>query len=287
MSVVLITGCSSGIGLETALAFARRGDTTYATMRNLAKADRLLERAKEDDVTVELLALDVTDDTSVAAAITQIEADHGAVDVLVNNAGIGHDGAVENIDIDDARAVMETNLWGAVRTIRAALPAMRAKGAGVIINVTSVAGRVPGTGYMGWYSASKHALNALSEALTMELQGLGVRVACIEPGFFSTDIMQNVNVVEEIDESDPYQRDNAWLVEFYEKSVVPGTGGDPTVVAAAILAAASDPETPLHNLVGDDAAMFVDMVEQAGTVEAWLPIGISIVESVSGPRPPR
>jgi NAD(P)-dependent dehydrogenase (short-subunit alcohol dehydrogenase family) len=287
MSVVLITGCSTGIGLETALAFARRGDTTYATMRNLAKADRLLERARAEGLSVELLALDVVDDASVSTAISAVEAEHGAIDVLVNNAGVGHDGPVETIGMDDARSVMETNVFGAVRTIRAALPAMRALGDGVIVNVTSVAGRVPGTGYMGWYAASKHALNALSEALTMELQGLGVRVACIEPGFFSTDIMQNTTLEKETDDSDPYERDNAWLVEFYEKSTAAGSGGDPAVVAEAIVAAATDPETPLHNLVGDDAAMFVGLVEEAGTVEAWLPIGVSIVESVSGPRPAR
>jgi NAD(P)-dependent dehydrogenase (short-subunit alcohol dehydrogenase family) len=286
MSVVLITGCSSGIGLETALAFARRGDTTYASMRNPAKADRLLERAKEEGVSVELLTLDVCDDASVATAVSRIESEHGAIDVLVNNAGVGHDGAIETIDIDDARAVLETNFWGAVRTIRAALPAMRAKGGGVIVNVTSVAGRVPGTGYMGWYSASKHALNALTEALSLELDGLGVRLALIEPGFFATDIMQNSSApAPAIDPNDPYAADNAWMIDFYAKSTAPGGAGEPPVVAEAIVRAVDDPDTPLHNLVGDDAAMFVDLVEQAGTVEAWMPVGISIVESVSGPRP--
>src|SRR6476620_4436205 len=120
MSVVLVTGCSTGIGQETALAFARRGDTTYATMRNPAKADRLLERAKADGLTVEVIPLDVCDDASVTAAIARVEAEHGAIDVLVNNAGVGHDGPVETIEIDAARAVMETNFWGAVRTMRAA-----------------------------------------------------------------------------------------------------------------------------------------------------------------------
>ena len=121
MSVVLITGCSTGIGLETALAFARRGDTTYASMRNPARATRLLERAQADGLAVEVITLDVCDDASVAGAITQVEAEHGAIDVLVNNAGVGHDGPVETIEIDDARSVLETNFWGAVRTTRAAL----------------------------------------------------------------------------------------------------------------------------------------------------------------------
>ena len=284
MSVVMITGCSTGFGLETALAFARRGDTVYASMRNLDKSTALMERAEAETLQIELLRLDVTDDESVSGAIGHIENEHGAVDVLVNNAGVVHEGSVETINIDNARAVMETNLWGAVRTIRAALPAMRAKASGVIINVTSVAGRVPGTGYNGWYGASKRALNTLSEALVMELDGLGVRVACIEPGFFSTEIMQN-STRRQLDESGPYSADQRWITDFYEKSIA--RGADPAVVAAAIVVAATNPSTPLHNLVGDDAIEFVDLVQQSATVEAWIPIGISIVESVAGPRPPR
>jgi NAD(P)-dependent dehydrogenase (short-subunit alcohol dehydrogenase family) len=183
MSIVMITGCSTGFGLETALAFARQGDTVYATMRNLAKSDPLMKRAEAEGLEINLLSLDVNDDKSVAAAIHHIQRVHGAIDVLVNNAGVGYEGSVETIDIDNARDLMETNFWRAVRTIRTALPAMRAKRAGVIINVTSVSGRVPGTAYNGWYGASKHALNALTEAMVMELDGFGVRVACIEPGF--------------------------------------------------------------------------------------------------------
>jgi len=286
LTVVLITGCSSGFGLEAALAFARRGDTVYATMRNLAKSDRLMGRADAEGLPIELLALDVDDDASVSAAVGEVESRHGAVDVLVNNAGVGYKGPVETIDIDNARALMETNLWGAVRTMRAVLPAMRARASGVIINVTSAAARVPGTPYNGWYGASKHALSALSEAMVVELDGFGVRVACIEPGFFSTEIGRNRLVHRSTEGTDPYAADQAWLADFYQKSGE-GSGGDPVVVAEAIVQAAVDPATPLHNLVGDDAVMFVDLVQQAGSLEAWIPIGTSIAESVSGPRPPR
>ena len=282
MSVVLITGCSSGIGLETALAFARKGDTVYATMRNTAKSRPLLDRAKVEGLNVEVLTLDVTDDASVAACVAEIEGRHGAVDVLVNNAGVGAGGSVETIDMARARGLVETNLWGPARMMRATLPAMRARGAGVIVNVTSVAARVPGTAYEGWYSASKHALNALSESMVQELEPFGVRLACIEPGFFRTEI--EANAQHEIDPNDPYAADESWMAEFFSKSVE-GGGGDPANVADAIVQAANDPATPLHNLVGDDAVMFVDLVAQAGTVEAWLPIGQSIVETVSGPRP--
>ena len=286
MSVVLITGSSSGFGLEVALAFARRGDTTYATMRNLSKADKLLERAKAEDLTVELLALDVDDDASVIGAIGEVEERHGAIDILVNNAGVDYPGAVETIEFEKARAVMETNFWGPVRTMRAALPAMRAKGGAVIINVSSAAGQMPGTPYGSWYSASKRALNAVTEAMFLELDGIDVRVACIEPGFFRTDITRNSGERALGDDADPYAKDQAWLADFFDKSVIEG-GGDPADVADAIVRAAHDPATPVHNLVGDDASMLIGMYQQAGSMEAWLPMAVSFAESIAGPRPPR
>ena len=283
MGVVLITGCSSGIGLEAALAFRRRGDTVYASMRNLAKADRLRERAEKAGLSVELVQLDVNDDDSVTSAIEQIEAAHGAIDVIVNNAGVGFSGPVETIDIDRARTIIETNFWGAVRVMRAALPAMRRRGSGVIVNVTSVAGRVRGTPYQAFYSASKHALGALSEALQIEVAPVGVKIVCIEPGFFATDIFANSGVGQ-VDLADPYGADHAWLDDFYLKSGE-AMGGDPAVVAERIVEAATNPDTPLHNLVGDDAALFVDLGQQADTFEGWVPVATEIVEGVAGPRP--
>jgi NAD(P)-dependent dehydrogenase (short-subunit alcohol dehydrogenase family) len=109
MSVVVITGCSTGIGLETALAFARRGDTTIGTMRNVAKADALKKRAADEGLDIEVEALDVVDDNSVSGAVGRILAQHGQIDVLVNNAGVGYGGPVETMPIDAARALMETN----------------------------------------------------------------------------------------------------------------------------------------------------------------------------------
>ena len=284
MSVVVITGCSSGFGLETALAFARRGDTTYATMRDLSKSGALLERAATEDLAIELRCLDVDDELSVTAAIADVEDRHGAIDVLVNNAGIDHSGPVETIDLQKARAVMETNFWGPVRTVRAALPAMREKGGSVIVNVSSVSSRMPGTPYWGWYSASKHALNALMEALFIELDRFDVRVVSVEPGFYKTDIIPksiaDVNIVA----SDPYGRDRSWLAEYLAKSALEG-GGDPAEVAGVIVHAATDPDTPFHTLVGENAALLVDMAHEVGTMEAWLPLAFAYVETVAGPRP--
>ena len=283
MGVVLITGCSSGFGLETALAFSRRGDKTYASMRDLKKADRLRRRAEDEGLNIEVLELDVTVDSSVTTAVDAIQSKHGNIDVLVNNAGVGFTGPVEAIDIGRARIIMETNLWGAVRMIRAVAPLMRRQKHGVIINVSSMSARVPGNPYDGFYGASKHALGALSESLAWELSPFGVRVVCIEPGFFATDIFANSDM-EQVDESSPYAADNAWINDFQLKSVEKG-GGDPADVAAAITKAADDLTIPLHNLVGYDALMFVDMAERAGTFEKLVPILTQQFESVSGPRP--
>ena len=280
--VVLVTGCSSGIGLETALAFARSGDTTIASMRNLAKADALMSRAKDEGLEVDLVQLDVTDDASVAAAVADVERRHGVIDVLVNNAGVGYDGAIETIDFDRARAVLEANLWGPVRVIRAALPAMRERRSGLIVNVSSVAGRVPATAYQAFYAASKHGMNAVSEALSQEVAQFGIRVVCIEPGFFATDIVANAD--EGASRSGPYAADHEWVLEFYRKSVVSASGA-PSVVANAIVAAADDPATPLHVLVGDDAVMFVDLLSHYESFEAWTPVAQQIMEGVAGPRP--
>jgi NAD(P)-dependent dehydrogenase (short-subunit alcohol dehydrogenase family) len=283
MGVVLITGCSSGFGLETALAFAGRGDTTCATMRNLAKADALRKRAADDGLDVHVVALDVTDDASVAGAVTGIHESYGPIDVLVNNAGVGYDGAVETMSMDGARSLMETNFWGALRTIRAVLPDMRQRRSGVIVNVTSLAGRLPGAVYDGMYAASKHALGALSESLAGEVNPFGVRVVCIEPGFFTTEIATNAESVDNGIAGTAYKADYDWFNSFMTGSVQ--TGADPRIVADAIVAAIDDPETPLHRAVGDDADMFIALYDQTRTFELWMDSAIPVVEQTAGPRP--
>ena len=283
MSVVLITGCSSGFGLEAALAFARRGDTTCATMRNLAKSDALRKRAADEGLEIEVVELDVTDDASVAKAMAEIHERFGPVDVLVNNAGVGYAGAVETVAIDDARALMETNFWGAFRMIQAVVPEMRGRRSGVVVNVSSLAGRIPGTLYQGMYAASKHALGTLSESLAGELDPFGVRVVCIEPGFFSTEIIANAEGIDDGIAASEYGPDGTWFQSFMTGSVQ--TGADPAVVADAIVQAAADPNTPLHREVGDDAELFIALWDQTRTYESWMATAIPIVEQTAGPRP--
>ncbi|MFL6136363.1 MAG: oxidoreductase [Frankiaceae bacterium] len=175
---VLITGCSSGIGHATALRLARR-HVVYATARRPASIGDLA------DAGCRVLPLDVTDEASMRAAVAAVESEHGRVGVLVNNAGWGQYGAVEEVDLDDVRREFETNVLGLARMCQLVLPAMRAAGHGRIVNVSSMGGRLtfPGGGY---YHASKHAVEALSDALRFEVAGFGVRVCVVQPGLIRT-----------------------------------------------------------------------------------------------------
>lgn len=282
MSVIVITGCSSGFGLEAALAFARRGDTVVATMRDLARGDALRERAAAEDLTIHLEPLDVCDDASVETAIAGVIGEHGTVDVLVNNAGVVGQGPVESLPMDVAAKQMDTNFWGPMRTIRAVLPTMRAQRSGAIVNVGSIAGRIPATPYNAMYAASKQAIGALSEALEDEVAPFGISVVCIEPGFFKTEIFaKHLNPDEPL--PDAYAADQRWVRRFYEESL--DGGADPAIVADAIVRAASDPTTPLHSPVGDDAAMFLELLREAGGYEGWRQSLVERVEAAFGPRP--
>ena len=284
MRVVLITGCSSGFGLETSLAFARRGDTVVATMRNLDKAAPLLERAAGEGLDVEVLALDVTSGDSIARCVGQLTDRHGAIDVLVNNAGIAAGGAVETMDLEVAKGVLETNFWGSVRMIQAVLPAMRARSAGVVVNVSSIAARISPPPCGSWYAVSKHAVSVLSESLCMELHGTGVRVVSIEPGFYRTEITANTLWDSATPTDGFYAADGAWIERFFASGV--RAGGDPRDVADAIVAAAEDPATPLHVVLPLGAEEFV-LQQSAIPFEATLESRLAGYEALAGPRPTR
>jgi NAD(P)-dependent dehydrogenase (short-subunit alcohol dehydrogenase family) len=187
MAVVLITGTSTGIGLATAVAFGRAGYDVYATMRNPDRAPELASVAAKERLPVKVLAMDVDDDASVGRAIAGVLADKGRIDVLVNNAGIGAGGPVEELPLSDFRQTMETNYFGALRCIQAVIPGMRERRSGHIVNVSSVAGRLAGPAHAP-YTASKWALEALSESLAAELKVLGIRVSIVEPGVIATAI---------------------------------------------------------------------------------------------------
>ena len=271
MAVVLITGCSSGFGLEASLAFARRGDRVYATMRNLAKADDLVAAARAEALDLDIVALDVTDDGSVRSAVAEILAAEGRIDVLVNNAGVEHWGALEFLPDDLVRAIFETNVLGAVRMLKVVLPAMRDRGAGVVVNVSSAAGRVPGLPCNWAYSASKHALCSLSDSLSGEVQSFGIRVVSIEPGFYAT---KNIDNATRPVPGSPYAEIETALVTFLEHSL--DHGGDPKNVAAAIVAAANDPTSAIHVPVGPDAEMFIQAAATMSESE-WQAVGRAMI----------
>jgi NAD(P)-dependent dehydrogenase (short-subunit alcohol dehydrogenase family) len=268
MSVVLITGCSSGIGLHTAMAFAKNGDAVVASMRNPAKAVALKSAAAAAGVEVEVVALDVTDDASASAAVTDVLARHGKIDVLVNNAGVGLSGPVEDFPMDQARTCIETNFWGPVRMSRLVLPSMRAQGSGVIANVSSITARLPAFPAYGFYAAGKYAVNAMSESLSAEVAPFGIRVLSIEPGYFTTELVATIDsLLNQMNETSPYAEVSRFMMSFSKNALI--TGGNPADVGTAIVAAVSDTASPLHVTVGADTEVFLDVWKNTGTFESF------------------
>jgi NAD(P)-dependent dehydrogenase (short-subunit alcohol dehydrogenase family) len=192
MKSVIITGTSKGIGLDTALAFGRAGYKVFATMRNLEKATILKQKIEAESLPIVISAMDVDSDESVETCIGTILRENGPVDVLINNAGIEHHGSIEETSLADFKAVMETNYFGVLRCVKAVLPQMRQDRKGCIINVASVAGKIATTP-LGPYSASKYALEAVSEALAQEVKPFNIRVAIVEPGIIDTQMARNIS----------------------------------------------------------------------------------------------
>jgi NAD(P)-dependent dehydrogenase (short-subunit alcohol dehydrogenase family) len=260
MGVVVITGCSSGFGYHAALAFGRRGDRVYAGMRNPQKGD-LAAVLADEGLDAEVLALDVDDDASVTAGIRSVLDREGHVDVLVNNAGIGGtSGAIEELSDDEWLAVLSTNLLGPIRCARAVIPSMRERRSGTIVNVSSVAGRMYGMPITSPYSASKHAVCSLSDTLKSELHDLGIEVACIEPGFFATSVLDNAVIPDAT--GSPYEAMRRTIEEWYRTSIGAAPGPEPVVDAILAAADGTLPADTIHHPVGEEAALFVGGMQQ-------------------------
>lgn len=246
MSVVLITGCSTGLGFATAETMARAGHQVYATMRNPQRAPELGQLAERDNLPITILPMDVDSDESVSAAIGEVLAQAGQIDVLVNNAGIGPLGPIEEAPFADFQAIMETNYFGVLRCIRATLPGMRERGAGCIITVSSVAGKLYSP-YHSAYCASKAAVEALCECLAGEVGPLGIQVALIQPGVIDTPI---------IDKNRPIAADTNYPNEIRLRAYL-GASRDnhapASMVAEVVLAIATGQQTTFRNPVGPDA----------------------------------
>lgn len=258
MSVVLITGCSSGFGKLAAIAFAKRGDTVFASMRNVAKAGALRDEAAAAGVSVEVVQLDVTDRASVDAAVAAARQKAGRIDVLVNNAGIGAVAPTEEFDDDETLRVFDTNVFGVLRVTRAVAPIMRAQRSGRIVNVGSLAGIIASP-FRGIYSATKAAVEAITDATYYELHPFGIHVCVIEPGFFETAIGDNRLQMRRDADASPY----ADLFRRYESSSTKAPGGavraDPQAVADIIVAAATADQPKRRYPVGNDAELIAPL----------------------------
>jgi NAD(P)-dependent dehydrogenase (short-subunit alcohol dehydrogenase family) len=191
MPICVVTGSSTGIGLATAVELARGGHDVYATMRNLSRSAELRAIAEQESLPIRIVELDVDSDASVTRGIGLILKECGHVDALVNNAGVATYGAVEDLPTTVFQSAIETNYLGALRCIKVVLPSMRERRAGCIVNMSSAAGRIALGGHAS-YTASKFALEALSEALAQEVRAFGIRVAIVEPGSVQTPIFDKL-----------------------------------------------------------------------------------------------
>ena len=252
---VLITGCSSGFGLLSAIELAKRGHRVFATMRNLGKSSTLEEAAKAEGVDLEIGPLDVTSDESARAAVDHVVSTAGRIDALVNNAGLGSIGPFEDYSEEELRALFETNFFGAVRMMKAALPSMRDQGSGVIVNVSSISGLFAAP-FFGPYAATKFALEAISESAAWELEPFGVWVTLVEPGRFNTGIMGNELSPSQFGESSPYWERGDRMRSKFQREIMRSPDG--RAVALMIADAVESPERKVRHLVGEDAELVME-----------------------------
>jgi len=227
---ILITGCSTGIGRATAARLAKSGHTVYATARKV-EALAGLEGCRT-------LALDVTSEASMQAAVDAVVAEHGAVGALVNNAGYSQSGAIETVELDAVRRQFETNVFGLVRMSQLVLPSMRERGAGRIVNISSMGANFvfPGGGV---YHATKYAVNAISDAMRFEVKGFGVDVVIVEPGLIKTEFADAATAsLTAHSEGGPYDHFNGYVGRMtagaYDSAMIKVVGGGPDRVAKAI-----------------------------------------------------
>ncbi|MDH3766103.1 MAG: SDR family oxidoreductase [Nitrosopumilus sp.] len=252
--VALVTGSSSGIGLETALALARDGYHTFASMRDIEKSAELENAIKKENIPIEITELDVDKEESIVSAVKEIVTKCGRLDVLINNAGYGQFGCTEDVSIDDFRKQFETNFFSIVRMIQEVAPIMRNQNSGIIVNISSVVGRIGLPGSPA-YISTKFALEGLSECLRYELGQFGIKTTLIEPGVIKTNFFDSMKVSES--KTDPkYKILTENILAGLKMMVEMGTA--PSQVANVILKAIHDKEILPRYIVGTDAAMFLE-----------------------------
>lgn len=258
--VAVVTGSSSGIGFETALTLARNGFLTYATMRNPAKGAALESVHKKENLPINILQLDVTNEKSVKIAIDSIVSEAKRIDVLVNNAGYGLMGAFEELGLDEIRQQFETNFFGLMRVTQAVLPVMRKQSSGVIVNISSGAGRF---GYPGGsaYVSTKFAVEGLSESMAYEVNPFGIKVVLVEPGFVRTNFSHAVTVAKGSQNpssqySDMMNKMASSIEQMQQNS------SSPELVANIVLKAVTTRDPDLRYLAGKDVEQWVDQKQK-------------------------
>lgn len=263
--VVLITGCSSGIGYETALMLARNGFHTFATMRNTKKSDSLEEIIKKERLDLNIRELDVNDDRSIENTINCIKSEANRIDVLINNAGYGLVGFFEDLTLDEIRNQFETNFFGVLNITKKIIPIMRLQKSGTIINVSSGAGQVGFPGISA-YVSTKFAIEGFSESLMYELFPYGIKVVIIEPGVIKTNFFRNCIVSEHsMKKSSPYSRS----LDKFQKNVqlMQEHATSPFDVAKVILQVLGNNEPKQRYIVGNDVAMILEAKKNLSDIE--------------------
>jgi NAD(P)-dependent dehydrogenase (short-subunit alcohol dehydrogenase family) len=252
--VAVVTGSSSGIGYQTSLELARNGFLTYATMRNLNKSENIKSVATKENLPLHIIQLDVTDDVSVKNTVQAILSETGQIDVLVNNAGYGLNGAFEDLAIDEIKAQYETNVFGLIRTTQAVLPTMRRQKSGVIVNISSAAGRF---GYPGGsaYVSTKFAVEGLSESMSYELEPFGIKVVVVEPGVIRTNFV-TVVAKKSQDQNSPYSQMMQKIATSFEGMMK--NSSSPDLVAKVVLKAVTNENPNLRYLAGKDVETWLD-----------------------------
>ena len=263
-NVALVTGCSSGIGLETAVSLAREGHFTYATMRNMKKSEDLDKIVNDEGLPIKILELDVDDEESVDNTIAKIMEEKGRIDTLVNNAGWGMWGTVEDVSIEEFKQQFETNFFSIIRMIQKVAPIMRKQKSGNIVNVSSVAGRI-GFPVSPAYISSKFALEGLSECLRFELGPFGINVIIIEPGVIKTNFFDSMKMAKKSNSDSVYNEITSKVVSGVKMMAEMGT--ESKEVANTIIKSINA-ENPLPRyIVGNDAMMFLEAKKMKTDIE--------------------
>ena len=262
--IALVTGSSSGIGFETSLALARNGFHTFASMRDVGKCEEIKQTIEKEDLSVEILELDVDKEESVDHAIKTILEKKDRIDVLVNNAGYGMWGTVEDVSVDEFKEQFETNFFSIIRLIQKVAPIMRKQNSGNIVNISSVAGRI-GFPVSPAYISSKFALEGLSESLRFELMPFGVNTIIIEPGVIKTKFFDSMKLAEKAQQDSAYNDITEKVISGVKMMTEMGT--HPKEVADMVIKALKDEKPLPRYIVGNDAMMFLEAKKMKTDIE--------------------